>query len=190
MRWIPWCLALPLLCCLGGAAWADVAYVTQIAGVADAKLAGDLHDNSQLVARQNRPPPSFAALRRRADDDVPRLLQILHDAGDWAATIDVVIDAEAKPVAVTLQVDPGPPYQLADVRFSAPDGGAPPLGAELTAERFGLDIGGAARGAPVVAAEGRIAAFYAERVGRHSRHPSPPIRLRGWSTDREPIMHG
>jgi translocation and assembly module TamA len=156
------CFALPLLCWLGGPARADISYVTQIAGVDD-PLAGQLHDNSQLVALQDRRPASEAALRRRADDDVPRLVQILHDAGYWAAAIEVRIAAQEQPVKVTLQVTPGPLYHLDSVRFVTPEGGAPPLLPDYKSSAFGLDIGGPALAAPVVSAEGRILSTYAER---------------------------
>ena len=56
MRILPWCLALPSLCWLGGAAYADIPYVTKIVGVADDRLVRDLHDNSLLVTRQDKPP--------------------------------------------------------------------------------------------------------------------------------------
>lgn len=159
----PWCLALPLLCWLCGAARADVRYVTEIVGVEDQALAGRLREGSQLVALQDRLPPSEAALRRRADDDVPQLLQILHDAGYWAAMIDVRIATDVQPERVTIQVTPGPLYHLAGVRFTSPEGGTPPLLGDYAPSAFGLEIGGPARAAPVIDAQGRILAIYGER---------------------------
>ncbi|MBV9522244.1 MAG: BamA/TamA family outer membrane protein [Alphaproteobacteria bacterium] len=155
--------ALLLSCWLAGTALADIAYETEIAGAPNKTLAAALKENSQLVKLQDRPPPSDAALRRRAEDDRPTLLRIMHDGGYWAARIDVAIDAAAHPTKVTLRVDPGPLYHLTKLVFVTPQGGTPPLVAGFVPETFGLTLGGAARAAPVIAAEGKIVAALGER---------------------------
>ncbi len=156
------CFALLVLCWLGGSARADISYSTKIVGV-DGALADKLRDSSQLVALQDRQPSSTAALRRRADDDVPRLVQVLHDAGYWAATVDVQIAVQEQPVKVTVQVDPGPLYHLERVTFVTPDGGTPPLLPDYNPSAFGLEIGGPALAEPVLTAESRVLSTYADR---------------------------
>ena len=156
------CFALLVLCWLGGSARADISYVTKFAGISGS-LADKLHDSSQLVALKDRQPASVAALQRRADADVPRLVQVLHAAGYWAAKIDVQMAPQAQPVTVTLQVTPGPLYHLESVRFVAPGGGTPPLLPDYNPAAFGLEIGGPALAAPVLTAENRMLSTYAER---------------------------
>jgi translocation and assembly module TamA len=155
-----------LVCAAGSSARADVAYVARVEGLADDRLAGMLRDNSQLVGRQDRPPPSAAALRRRAEADVPKLVQILHDAGFWGAAIEIALDTAKTPAEVTLNVDAGPLYRLTQVSFVTPTGGAPPPLASGALARdpsiFGLEIGGPARGAPVIDAQAKILAAYGE----------------------------
>ncbi|HZS82553.1 MAG TPA: BamA/TamA family outer membrane protein [Stellaceae bacterium] len=157
--------ALPLAVLLLGAglgtARADVPYETRIEGAPDS-VAGQLNDHSQLVKLQDKPPPSAAALRRRAEDDLPILLRILHDAGYWAAAIGIGIDTAAQPAKVTLRVDRGPLYHLAQVALTTPEGGAPPLIGGTAPAAFGLDLGGPAMAAPVIAAEKRIAGALAD----------------------------
>lgn len=153
----PFRLALLLLLCgLAGQAWADVPYETEITGVSEGDLAASLRDNSQLVKLQDRPPPSVAALRRRATADLPTLEQILHDAGYWAAHIEVAIDQAKQPTKVTLHVDPGPLYRLTRVVFTTPQGGAPAIVGGEKPAAFGLAVGDAARAAPVLDAEPKI----------------------------------
>ncbi|MBV8651874.1 MAG: hypothetical protein JO255_10440, partial [Alphaproteobacteria bacterium] len=156
------CFALLVLCWLGGSARADIPYEITITGVEGA-LADKLREASQLVALKDRQPASVAALRRRADDDILRLVQVLHDSGYWAATIEAQIAAEAQPAKVTLKVEPGPLYHLESVRLVTPDGGTPPLLADYKLTAFGLDIGGPALAAPVLSAESRMLSTYAER---------------------------
>jgi hypothetical protein len=48
---------------------ADVAYRTEIVGIADKALASDLRAASQLVQQQDRKPDSALALQRRAEAD-------------------------------------------------------------------------------------------------------------------------
>src|SRR5262249_26309203 len=126
-------LGISLICATASAARADVAYEVEIAGVEDDTLASALRDNSQLVKLKDRQPPSIAALRRRADDDVPRLLQLLHDSGYWTAAIEVAIDDAAQPVKVTLRTNPGPLFHLAGVEFAAAGGGKLPEGLDAAA---------------------------------------------------------
>src|SRR3954471_22195278 len=66
--------------CLGlvRPAVAEIAYKTEITGV-DRSIRNALSAGSQLVSLSDRPPPSTAALRRRAEGDLPQLQKILHD---------------------------------------------------------------------------------------------------------------
>jgi translocation and assembly module TamA len=146
---------------------AEMSYKTELrlSELKDSRLEQTLNDASQLVTLEDRPPPSAAALRRRADNDLPRLNEVMQAAGYWTATVSYALDASTTPAQVTVTIDPGPLFHLASVTFQTPSGEAPPLLDQLGPSAFGLEIGGAARSAPVAAAEPRIAEEYA-RNGR------------------------
>jgi translocation and assembly module TamA len=145
-----------------GVAWADVPYVVEITGIEDEQVAQDVEATSQLVKLKDRPPASAAALRRRADDDIPRLKQVVESAGYRAAAIDYAIDEAAAPLKVTVKVAPGPLYHLQTVTLRTPDGDVPPDIDAGQPQAFGLELGGAASSAPVLAAEPRIVDLLAQ----------------------------
>jgi translocation and assembly module TamA len=177
-------LALLALALLGSAraALAEVKYETEITGVdEDKQLRGDLEALSQLVKLEDRPPPSDAALRRRADDDLERLRPALQAAGYWAGQLSYTIDFDADPPKVTIHVDTGPRYTLHRVTFETPDGGTPIYLDHYHPIAFGLELGGPARTAPILAAEGRIAEEYA-KIG----HPFAKVTDRRVVVDHAP----
>src|SRR5712692_176061 len=146
-----------------GSVAAEVIYKVEITGIDDEQVEHDVEATSQLVKLQDRPPPSNAALRRRADDDLPRLKQVIEAAGYRAAAVDYDIDVAAQPVAVTVKVTSGPLYRLDAVTLLAPEGGAPPGIDAADPKAFGLELGGPASSAPVLAAEPKIVDAFAQR---------------------------
>jgi translocation and assembly module TamA len=153
--------ALALVLC----AWAppvlagSIDYETKFAGAPDAVL-DPLRDASQLVALEDKKPPSQAALHRRAEADLDRLAAALRSEGYYDAALHYEIDTEAKPETVTVTVEPGEAYSLAEIRLTALQGGAAPDIGGLDPASFGLSRGAPAAAAPVLAAEGRIASAY------------------------------
>src|SRR6266851_3513580 len=87
-------------------------YIVEITGNEDSQVQQDLEATSQLVKLKDRPPASEATLRRRADDDMPRLKQVIEAAGYRAATIDYTLDPTATPAKIAVKVVPGPLYRL------------------------------------------------------------------------------
>jgi translocation and assembly module TamA len=152
-----------LLLAFAAVARADVPYETKIVGTDDKHLLAELNGVSQLVTLQDKPPLSDPALRRRAEEDLPRLKPVLESQGYWEGKIDFSIDLNAKPAQVTLTVDPGPVYRLKEVSLVTPGGGAPPDVESLDPSVFGLKLGDPAKSAPVLDAEGKIATEYAHR---------------------------
>jgi translocation and assembly module TamA len=146
---------------------ADVTYKTEIKlqGLDDSKLAEALEAASQLVTLEDKPPASDAALRRRAENDLPHLADVMRAEGYWAPKLAYALDATGKKARVTVTVEPGPLFHLASVEFRVPTGEAPPLLNQLDPGAVGLVVGGPARSAPVAAAEQRIVEEYA-RNGR------------------------
>src|SRR5262245_50004164 len=81
-EWLLTLIALFLLGLVPAAAWAaDARYRADIVGVKDSSLLGTLTAISQLIADADRPPPTVAAIRRRADADMPRLQEALASLG-------------------------------------------------------------------------------------------------------------
>src|SRR5215471_4118198 len=134
-------LASVLFALAAAPACADVPYETKIVGTDDKQLLAELNGVSQLVTLQDKPPLSEAALRRRAEEDLPRLKPVLESQGYWEGKIDFSIDLNAKPAQVTLSVDPGPVYRLTQVSLVTPDGRQPPDVAGLDPSIFGLTLG-------------------------------------------------
>jgi len=152
---------------LAKAARADVRYETEIElkDLKDKTLSRSLKDASQLLRLEDRPPPSNAALRRRVEDDLPRLNEVMQAAGYWLAKLSYAIEAEGEQATVKVTVDPGPLFRLASVDFRTPEGGPLPDLEKLGPGSFGLEIDGPARSQPIVAAEQRIV----EEYGRTAR---------------------
>lgn len=94
---------------------ADLRYVVAIEGVDDAALRGLLQQVSETERLIERPPPSLARLRRRAQDDRPRLHEVLRSEGYYGAQVDVALDSTARPIKVTFRIDLGPVYRLGSV---------------------------------------------------------------------------
>jgi translocation and assembly module TamA len=130
---------------------AAVEYKTEIRlpGIEDQKLTEALDAASQLVALQDKPPASNAALRRRADDDLPRLAEVMRASGYWTAKPAYALDAGEKPAKVTVTIEPGPLFTLGKIAFRTRDGGTPALLAKLGPAALGLEPGAPARSAPV-----------------------------------------
>jgi translocation and assembly module TamA len=93
----------------------EIAYRVAIEGVENAALRQLLEGVSETVSLVDRPPPSLIRLRRRAEDDRPRLQQALRSEGYYDATIALDIAAEREPVEVRFQVTPGPQYRFREV---------------------------------------------------------------------------
>jgi translocation and assembly module TamA len=98
-----------------GAPPPSVPYEVDIQGVDDQGLRELLQEVSETRRLIDRPPPSLTRLRRRAEDDRARLQRALRSEGYYGATIDLSIDADAEPVHIVFQVDPGTRYRLRDV---------------------------------------------------------------------------
>jgi len=70
-----------------------VAYTTRLTGIEDDALRSLLTASMQLLALRDQPPPSLAALRRRAEDDRERLQKALRSMETGLTGLnEVVID--------------------------------------------------------------------------------------------------
>ncbi len=144
------------------AAAAVVAYATTITlkDLADDSLADTLNASSRLVALEAKPPPTDAALRRRAEEDLPRLQGVMAAAGYWQATVEDTVTPGPRRTDVTVTIVPGPLFHLAQVAFHDPSGAPAPLLDTLGPAGLGLTLGDPARSAPVADADARILDAY------------------------------
>ncbi len=155
-------LASAVLAGVPFAARAEVTYDTHFTGVDDA-IESDLETASQLVTLVDKHPDSLSALKRRADTDLERLRQVMLSDGYYDAGLTVAVEPAKDPddYLVTVTIEPGTVYTLADVVVRQEDGTPPPLPELTTPEAIGLKLGATALAAPVAAAESRIAHAYA-----------------------------
>jgi translocation and assembly module TamA len=100
---------------------ATVAYQVDFSGLPDKTLRKTLESISATVALKGHPPATVSLLQRRADKDVPRLLQALKAQAYYGATVKVAIDETRKPVTVTFYVELGTAYPLKSVTIELPE---------------------------------------------------------------------
>jgi translocation and assembly module TamA len=150
-----------LLLCLAAPARADLAYETTIRGI-DGDVLDTLKQTSQLVALEDDGVAAVSVLRRRADSDLDRLKQVMNSEGYYDAGLTADISSDERPVAVTIEIQPGPCYTLAKVTLRSGDAVPLPMPLPFDPGAVGLSPGQPARAAPVVAAEAKIAALWTD----------------------------
>ena len=94
---------------------ADLRYTVTIEGVPDDALRALLLQVSETQRLIDRPPPSLARLRRRAQDDRARLLEVLRSEGYYGGQVEVAMDNSVRPIRVTFRIELGPIYRLGAV---------------------------------------------------------------------------
>ena len=103
----------------------------------------------------DQPPATISRLRRRAENDIPRLLQGLRARGHYQAAVEVNIDQTASPITITYRFDRGPTYRYKTIRVeldpeAETDLDLPP------ARRFGVKAGERVRSLDIVNAEAKL----------------------------------
>ncbi len=154
-------------------------YAVAIEGELPDELREQLEEVSQLIALQERPPNSAAALRRRVRDDVERLESVLRSQSYFDGTVESRVSTDQRPVQVTLTVTPGMEFLLEsytiDYRPADPGPMVPQDAADLD-----LQIGMRAEAEPIKRAEDRLI----RRLGRHG-YPYAEITRRRYLVDHE-----
>jgi translocation and assembly module TamA len=133
-----------------------IPYKTRISGVESSKLQDLLEQVSQLIAFEDGPTDSEAALRRRANADMERLRDVMTSAGYYDAELSFEIDKNAKPWQVLVKIEPGEPYLLREVKVEPAQGTALPPGISFAPAEIGLEIGARAQAAMILDAEARV----------------------------------
>jgi translocation and assembly module TamA len=136
------------------AAHSGLDYNVEIKGIADRKLHTVLEEISNTVLlRKERPPSTLPLLRRRVQQDIPRLLKALKAEGYFRASVTADIDTKAKPIRVTFQADPGPAYLLKSVDVQTSGNETVPGLRLPDAKALGLRLGERARARAILDAQ-------------------------------------
>lgn len=146
----------------------EAAYTVQITGNLPDALRALLQQSSLLQTLRDEPPPSFGALLRRTDSDVERFNLVLRSEGYYAGRIRSTIDETASPIAVTIDVDPGPVFRLKYYAI-VDEGGGNALPSLPPLSELGLQIGQPARSADIVAAGRKLRRHLADHAQPLSR---------------------
>lgn len=142
---------------VGNEVLADAAaYTVSINVTTDDGLKDAITSASRLIALEDSPPPTLAALKRRADDDADRFRKVMESRGYYDSDVTVAVNGEAAPYAVDVSIAPGERYTLAAFEI-AYVGGIPDRPAAIpTSEDIRAGIGGPAVADDVVATESRL----------------------------------
>lgn len=132
----------------GEAAAPQYRYDVTIEGAPTDAIGNLLEESSRLRQLEDRPPPSLAALRRRADADVAGFQKVLQSEGYYAAEVAYKLDSSADPAEIRFEIKPGPVFRISkfDINFK----GAAELPEKPALSELGIEMGMAARSEPVV----------------------------------------
>lgn len=157
------CLVL-MLSAPGAAALAqEVPYRVELTGAPTADLADRLEAESRLVQAKDEPAPSIASLRRRAEGDVERLVEVLRAEGYYAGTVAFTVDESRQPAQVGVTVAPGPRFALEAFNVRLDHAADQPTPEPVPIADLGLAIGEPARAETVVRAQARLLRALAEQ---------------------------
>ncbi len=118
--------------------YADVAYSLQFEGIPPkSDIEEVLNATSQLRLLQEHPPATMAALRRRAEADLPNLMDGLQSLGYYDPHIEFTIDTPQEEALVTLHIEPGALFYFESVSILYPEEEV----IEITPEMIGFQLG-------------------------------------------------
>lgn len=130
----------------------SVPYEVKFQGISKRSLRKQIEQYSNLAAFKKWPPPTIGILKRRAENDVPRLLRALKAQGYYGAKVEFDLDEDKKPVLVTFKTDLGPVYKLESVKIEVEGDEARVRPKLPSIEALKLKLGKPARAAEIVGA--------------------------------------
>lgn len=89
------------------------AYEVRIEGIADPELRHLIQSISQLEKLKENPPATALGLKRRAEGDLPSIIEVLHSRAYYNAKAVFTIQKEGGGETVIIKIDTGPLYPLA-----------------------------------------------------------------------------
>ena len=102
---------------------AEIEYSVSFKGVHDKSLIESLNSHSQSFILKNRPPTSELALKRRAEEDIPIINEILNHNGYYEPTVSLELQPEKDKIRVIFFINKGPLFTLSSFQIEGlPDG--------------------------------------------------------------------
>lgn len=92
------------------ALFSDISYDVEFCGELSKESIAILKSASKLVSLEEFPTTTLTALRRRANADIPNLINALQSLGYYNPVIEIEINAEIDPVKINIHVNPGPVF--------------------------------------------------------------------------------
>lgn len=96
---------------------AEIKYDVEFEGETNKEITSLLQTVSQLVILKDQPPVTLIALKRRAEADIPNILEALHSTAHYEAKVKVDIDKDQHPILVIVHIELGPVYPLASFKI-------------------------------------------------------------------------
>lgn len=128
-------------------------YQVYIEGNFPESMRGLFESASQLVSLQNNPPATFTGLKGRAEADIPNFLKVLHSQAYFGPIIKLKYNVEVPVPIVTVVIDAGPVYPLANVTVESDNGDYSFPFETISAQDIKLQIGFPAYPKAIFAAE-------------------------------------
>lgn len=141
-----------------------------------------LQQASLSVRLQNDPPATVMGLRRRADGDAPRLLEVLTSAGYYGGSVQPVVDSRESPAQVTLRVKAGALYAYGtlSVDYGPRAAEATQAGLPLAAADLGIKTGLPAEAGPMLDAVDQL-----EKALEDSGYPAATVTKKRFVVDHQ-----
>lgn len=89
-----------------------ISYQTKLFGVKEPHVLQGLKNSSQLLSLQGKQVASLHTLRKRAEEDLKRLLQVMHYYGFYDAQLDYELEEKESGLLLKVCVQPGSVYTL------------------------------------------------------------------------------
>lgn len=130
-------------------------YTVDFQGVNDPDILNLLKSISKTVELQENPPATDAGLKRRAEADIPNLIQGLHSLAYYNAHVDVSIKLAKQTSTVNFIIHLGPLYPLASFKIqpSDPQNPSPYPYHEIDLQELGVVLGESALPKTILEAE-------------------------------------
>lgn len=130
-------------------------YEVQIEGIEDPKLLELIQSSSRLEKLKEKTPATLIGLRRRAENDISNIIQVLHSQAYYDAKVNFNIADDAS--LATIQIQPGPVYPLALFRIRYLQNGEEisedALACNIPLAKLKIEIGAPALPETIIAAE-------------------------------------
>ncbi len=156
---------------------AQVSYDAHLEGVSDPVVDVLLRSVSKTLGENTDPPASFLHLRRRANRDIERFLEVFHSRGYYGAAVTLDVDRDATPMRLQFNAVPGEQYTFGTIAIRGVDEGETEDASKLM-EALGLAVGRPALAEPIVAANNKLLTHL-----RNHGYPAPAIKKRNVVVD-------